>query len=54
MMCTAAKLLVRGLLLFWGWLFALAQLAHRLLRLQLPQDQQVNRWLIGTVLWAGC
>lgn len=46
MMCTAAKLLVRSLLLFLGWLFALAQLAHSLLVAQQTM-RKTSRWSAG-------
>ena len=43
MMCTAAKLLVRGLLLFFGMTIALVQLAHRLLVAQQAMCK-TSRW----------
>jgi hypothetical protein len=56
MMCTAAKLLVRGLLLFFGMAVCLGPACASSAGGAAGdvQDQQVERTLIGTVPCAGC
>lgn len=56
MMCTAAKLLVRGLLLFFGMAVCLGPACASSAggAADDAQDQQVGRWLIGNVPCAGC
>ncbi len=56
MMCTAAKLLGRGLLLFFGMVVCLGSACASSAggAADDAQDQQVERRLIGTVPCAGC
>lgn len=56
MMCTAAKLLVLGVILFLGMAICLGPACASSAGGEAydAQDQQVGRWLIGAVPCAGC